>query len=78
MNGLKRPWDAFIQTVCGRKEKSNFEEVWEECIQEEGRVANRDELLKDDDHALAAHARKGKGRPPFRREGNKESPKKHH
>ena len=49
MNGLTRPWDAFIQIVCGRKEKSKFEDVWEECIQEEGRVANHDELLKDDE-----------------------------
>ena len=37
----------------------------EECIQEEGRVANSDELLKDKDNALAAYARKGKGRPPL-------------
>ena len=65
MNGLKRPWDAFIKIVCGRKEKSKFEEVWEECIQKEGRVDNHDELLKDDDHALATYARKGKGRPPL-------------
>jgi len=32
MNGLIRSWDAFIQTVCERKENSKFEEVWEECI----------------------------------------------
>ena len=32
MNGLTRPCDAFIQIVCGRKEKSKLEEVWEECI----------------------------------------------
>ena len=39
----------------------------EECIQEEARIANYDELLKDNDHALAAHAR---------REGSKESLRK--
>ena len=76
MNSLTRALDAFIQTVCRRKEKSKFEEVWEECIQEEARVANRDELLKENDHALAAHARRGKGRPPFRRAGSKESLRK--
>jgi hypothetical protein len=27
MNGLTRPWDVFIQIVCGRKEKSKFEDV---------------------------------------------------
>ena len=78
MNGLTRAWDAFIQTVCGRKEKSKFEEVWEECIQEEARVANRDELLKENDHAQATHARRGRGRTPFRKEESKESPRKTH
>jgi hypothetical protein len=40
LNGLTRPWDAFIQSVCGRKEKLQFESIWEECIEEETRVAN--------------------------------------
>ena len=40
LNGLTRPWDAFIQTICARKEKLQFDSVWEECIQEESRVAN--------------------------------------
>ena len=48
--------------------------MYEECIQEGGRVANRD----DDDHAVATYARKGKGRPPFQRGGFKGSPKKAH
>jgi hypothetical protein len=52
--------------------------MYEECIQEGGRVANRDELLKDDDHTVATYARKGKGRPPFQRGGFKGSPKKAH
>src|ERR1700677_2733795 len=25
LNGLTRPWDAFIQTICARKEKLHFE-----------------------------------------------------
>jgi hypothetical protein len=40
LNGLTRPWDAFIQTICARKEKLQFYSLWEECIQEESRVAN--------------------------------------
>jgi hypothetical protein len=40
LNGLTRPWDAFIQTVCARKEKLQFDSLWEECVQEEARVAN--------------------------------------
>ena len=41
----------------------------EECIQEEARITNYGEILKDNDHALAAHAR---------RVGSKESLKKTH
>jgi hypothetical protein len=53
LNGLTRPWDAFIQTICARKEKLQFDSLWEECIQEESRVANREDLLsRDEDQAL--------------------------
>ena len=62
LNGLARPWDAFIQSVCARKEKLQFESLWEECIQEETRVANH-EALRDDDQALAIHT-KGGGKKP--------------
>ncbi len=72
LNGLTRPWDAFIQTICARKEKLKCEDLWEECIQEEARVANREALLKENDQALAAHARKGKERLHFKRESHKE------
>ena len=41
LNGLTRPWDSFIQTLCARKETMKFDIVWEDCIQEEARVANR-------------------------------------
>jgi hypothetical protein len=34
LNGLTRPWDAFIQTVCARKEKIQIDSLWEECVQE--------------------------------------------
>jgi hypothetical protein len=40
LNGITRPWDAFIQTICAIKEKLNFDSLLEECVQEEARVAN--------------------------------------
>jgi len=40
LNGITRPWYAFIQTICARKEKLNFDNLWEECVVEEARVAN--------------------------------------
>jgi hypothetical protein len=61
LNGLTRPWDAFIQLVCDRKEKLQFESLWEECTQEETRVANHEALLvRDDDQALATHTKEGR------------------
>ena len=50
-----------------------FEVVWEDCIQEETRVANREALLKEDDQALAIHTKKRRSQPNFRRRNFKES-----
>ena len=57
LNGLTRLWDSFIQTIYARKESLKFDILWEECVQEEVRVANREALLRDDGHALATHTR---------------------
>jgi hypothetical protein len=67
LNDLARPWDAFIQSICGRKEKLQFESLWEECTKEETRVANREALLaRDDDQALATHTKGGRKKPYFK------------
>ena len=61
LNGLTRPWDAFIQTICAKIEKLLFDGLWEECIQEETRVVNHEALLaRDDDEALATHTKGGR------------------
>jgi hypothetical protein len=60
LNGLTRPRDAFIQTICAKKEKLKFDSFWEECIQEESRVANQEDLLsRDEDQTLATHTKGG-------------------
>ena len=67
LDGLTRPWDAFIQTICARKDKLQFDSLSEECVQEEARVANREAVLsRDEDQALAAHAQGGKKRSYFK------------
>jgi hypothetical protein len=48
LNGLIRPWDAFIQTICARKKKLQFDSVWEERVQEEAIVANQEAVLLRD------------------------------
>jgi hypothetical protein len=66
LNGLKKLWDAFIQTICARKEKLQFDSLWEECVQEEARVANREAiLLRGHNQALSTHTKGGKRRSHF-------------
>ena len=73
LNGLTRPWESFIQMICARKESMMFEVVWEDCIQEETRVENREAFLKEYDQALATHTKKRRIQPKFRRRNFKES-----
>ena len=49
-----------------------FDVVWEDYIQEETRVANREALLKEDDQALATHTKKRRGQSKFKRRNFKE------
>ena len=49
LNGLTRPWESFIQMMCAREENLTFDVVWEDCIQDEVRVANIEALLEEDD-----------------------------
>ena len=40
-----------------------FNRLWEECVQEEERIANKEEKLNDkEDQALATHAKKEKNK----------------
>ena len=66
---FKIPWYSFIQTICARKEKLQFDSLWEECVQEEARVANQEVLLlRDEDQSLVAHAKDGKRKFHFQKE----------
>ena len=71
LNGLTRSWDSFIQTLCARKESMKFDIVWEDSIQEEAKVANREALLREDDQALATHTRRRK-LSNFKKDSHKE------
>ena len=46
--------------------------VWEDYIQEEARVANREALLKEDDQALATHTRRGRRQSSFNKVSHKD------
>ena len=73
LNGLTRPWDSFIQTMCAKKESMKFDIIWEDCIQEAARVANREALLKEDDQALDTHTKRGRSQSKFKKEIHKDS-----
>ena len=59
--------------MCARKESVKFDIVWEDYIQEETRVENREALLKEYDQALAAHTKRRRGQSNFKRRNFKES-----
>ena len=52
-----------------------FDIVWEDCIQEESKVANREALLREDDQALAIHT-KGIKQSNLKKANHKPSKKK--
>ena len=78
LNGINRLWDSFIQTIYAWKEILQFDILWEECVQEETRIAKWEALLRKYDHALATHTRRRKGKHHFKKETHKGSypPKK--
>ena len=51
----------------------SFDMVWEDCIQEETRVENREALLKEDDQAIATHTKRRRIQSNFKRINFKES-----
>jgi hypothetical protein len=60
LNGLTIPCDAFIQTIFARKDKLHFDNLWEECVQEEARVADKEAILsRDENQALNSHTKGG-------------------
>ena len=84
LNDLTIPWDSFIHTLYARKKSMKFDIVWEDCIQEEARVANREALLREDDQALAIHTKrrkqsnfkKGSHKPPKKFQRKRENNQK--
>ena len=58
LNGLPRSWDSFIQGICARKKLVKFNRLWEECSQEESKIAAREEKMRSEDKALIVHSKK--------------------
>ena len=54
--------------MCAKKESMKFDDIWEDCIQDEVRVANKEYVLKEYGQTLTTHTRRG------RRQSRKEKP----
>ena len=73
LNGLQRECDSFVRGICARRKLTKFNKLWEECLQEEGRISNKEERLNDNEYqALVTHSknernkRKSQGSPSRR------------
>ena len=68
LNGLPRYWEDFIRGICSRRKLTKFQKLREECVQEEERIAAREEKPNgNEDQALTFHTkgkRKGHDHPP--------------
>ena len=62
LNGLPRSWDSFIQGIYSRKKLFKFSGLWEECSQEEVRIAAREENMGSEYQALMVHSKSTKRR----------------
>ena len=72
LNGLRREQDSFIRGICARRKITKFEKIWEERVQEEGRIINREEKLNEYEYQdLSTHTKNGR----FKRKSQGSSPK---
>ena len=62
LNGLPRSWDYFNQEIYARNKLVKFSRLWEECSQEEGRIAAREKNMGSEDQALTVHSKSTKRR----------------
>jgi hypothetical protein len=75
LNGFLGSWEPFVQGICAREKLPPFDRLWIDCIQEEAQIESKNGKQRgsdDENQALAAHARKGRGNGSPRREASPE------
>jgi hypothetical protein len=68
-DGLPTTWGVFLASVNGRESQPNFERLWYDCLEEEGRLNNKNDYPILKDHALAAKTKKWKKFPKSKGKG---------
>ena len=60
VDGLPSSWETFLSIVNGCEVQPNFEILWNDCLQEEGRMQRINGSSKEGNLALVAKTRKSK------------------
>jgi hypothetical protein len=63
VHGLPPAWEVFLSGVNERETRPNFERLWHDCLQEEGRIQTKTVSSKEDNIALTTRTKKGKRFP---------------
>jgi len=61
-DGLSLAWEQFLVAVNGRGVEPSFEKLWHDCLHEESRIKTRAGLVLQENLALVANMKKGKGK----------------
>ena len=61
-DGLPSSWETILAAVNDQEEKPNFERLWHDFLQEEGRIQRKSMRTKEE---IALTTRMKKGRKPF-------------
>ena len=78
VDGLPMSRETFLSSVNGREVQPNFERLWHDFLEEEGRIKSRNEPSTMKDHALYAWTQKWKMPPHHRSQGKKSLGKHSH
>ena len=70
-DGLPNSWETFLASVSGCENQPNFDRLWHDCLEEEGRVQSKAIGTKEGNLALTAKTRKFKKPSPQKRKGKK-------
>ena len=60
VDGLPSFWETFLSVVNGREVQPNFERLWHDCLQEEGRMQSKNGGSKEGNRALAVKTKERK------------------
>jgi hypothetical protein len=78
VDGLPKSWEIFLASVNEREAQPNFERLWHDCLEEEGRLKSRNEHSIVKDHALSTKAKRWKKFPQSKGKGKKPQGKLSH